>query len=109
VRYMYCPTLPNDPPRSDFGPIHVILLRVPLVYIVSSCRDTTTQIILYVTTLHDLVFIEPPPQRLILLSVLVFRLTDLDPPHHPQPPHSRRHPPLLLPESRHLVDPLPLA
>jgi hypothetical protein len=38
-----CPMLPNYPTRSDFGPIHVIPLRVPLVYIVSSHRDKTTQ------------------------------------------------------------------
>jgi hypothetical protein len=49
--------LPNGPPRSDFGPIHVIPLRVPLVHIVSSYRDTTTMIILCLTARHDLVFI----------------------------------------------------
>jgi hypothetical protein len=57
VCYMYCPMLPNDPPRSDFGPIHVIPLRIPLVYIVSSYQDTTTIIILCFTAQHDLVFI----------------------------------------------------
>jgi hypothetical protein len=52
-----CYMLPKCPPRSYFGPIHVILLRIPFVYIVSSYRDTTTIIILCLTARHDLVFI----------------------------------------------------
>jgi hypothetical protein len=43
--------LPNNPAQSDFGPIHIIPLRIPHVYI-----DGTHQVTMIITYMLSIVY-----------------------------------------------------